>query len=85
MDYRVKNTVIREGLDSIARLNDAIVRLEQVNPADPYITKMYVKSTMCYAILEQMIAVESLVISMDPNTYRQLSMELKRIVKTNIN
>jgi len=84
VDYRTDNPIIRQGLDKVAELNSAIATLEQVNPANSSITKMYVKSTMCYAVLEQMIAVDSRVISMDPNTYRQLGMELIRIVKTNI-
>ena len=85
MDYRTDKKIINEGLRKVADLNIGIAKLEQVNPADPYITKMYVKSTLCYAVLEQLIAVDSRVISMHPNTYLQLEMELKRIIKTNIN
>ena len=84
MDYRVDDSVIKEGLDKVAELSIMIVKLEQVNPANPIITKATVKSTMCHAVLEQLIAVESRVISMDANTYRQLKLELQRIIKTNL-
>lgn len=84
MDYRTDNPIIRQGLDKVAELNSAIALLEQVNPTSTAITQMYVKSVMCYAVLEQMIAVDSEIIYMDPNSYRQLGMELIRIVKTNI-
>jgi hypothetical protein len=84
VDYRTDNPIIRQGLDKVAELNSAIALLEQVNPTSTAITQMYVKSVMCYAVLEQMIAVDSEIIYMDPNSYRQLGMELIRIVKTNI-
>lgn len=84
MDYRTEDIIIREGLDKVAALNIAIAKLEQVNPANPIITKAFVKSIMCYAYLEQLIAMDSRVVAMNKNTYRQLSMELKRIIKTNL-
>lgn len=80
----VQDELIREGLDQVANLTIAISKIEQVNPAREEISKYYVKSIMIYAILEQLIAVDSLVISMDPAMRKQLEMELKRIIKTNI-
>ena len=79
-----QDDIIREGLDQVAQLTMLISRVEQVNPARPEISKYYVKSVMLYAVLEQLIAVDSQVIYMQPAARAQLEMELKRIIKTNI-
>ena len=58
MDYRTEDIIIREGLDKVAALNIAIAKLEQVNPANPIITKAFVKSIVCDAYLEGWMAME---------------------------
>ena len=83
MDHRVNKDIILEGLTKIADLNIMIAKLEQVNPTSLEVSELYVKSTMCYAFLEQLIAMDNMVISMNTVVYNQLKMELKRIIKTN--
>jgi len=85
MGYSIENRdIINAGLVQLGNINAVIAKLEQVTPAAEATSKLYVKSIMLYANLEQLIAMDAGTVPVPDSFLRQLKLNLQQIIKTNI-
>lgn len=85
MGYSVKNKdIINAGLTQLGLITSLIAKIEQVTPEEKATTQMYVKATMLYANLEQLISMDMGTLPAPDSFMRQLKLNLQQIIKTNI-
>jgi len=85
MGYSIENKgLINAGLTQLGDIVSTIAKVEQVTPEADATTKMYVKSIMLYANIEQIIAIDQGTVLVPDEFFRQLKLNLQQIIKTNI-